>query len=242
MAFIVQRLTLSNRLQLAKEDMIRPLSFGTNWNSLRIAVLIQINHATSWQTATGYPFLALGVCLGNSPIFAGDTTVDAFGWGAGNTGPTWTSGLVTWSATYNSFASPAGGGTAFQKIGSSIVASNPVTGSGYTLQMGGMSSPGGTTYLNRTPIYLDITRGYPATPAMNNYTLLCNAPYSNQGVDLDPGTFYDRLQTSTLTGTQIQYNSTLTVTGNMLWDSVFFSWPRLTPTVEIVELAVVRWG
>lgn len=241
MAYIVQRLTLNKRLQLAKEDVIRPVSFGSNWNSVRIAVLIQINGASNWTTQAGYPFLALGMCRGTNPIFAGDTTVDALGWAPGNTGPTWGASAVAWNATYNSFSWVAGG-TAFQKIGSSFVASNPQTGSGYTLQMGGMSSPGGTTFLNRTPIYLDITRGFPATPVMNSFTFLCSAPYSTQGVDLDPGTFYDRLQTSTLTNTQTQYNAALTVTGDMLWDSVFFSWFRMTPVVEIVELAVVRFA
>ena len=77
----------------------------------------------------------------------------------------------------------------------------------------------------------------------NPYTFTLYTPNSNAtSIDLDPGTFFDRIQTQTLTNRVAIAATTLTVSGNMSHNSVFFTWPRFNPTIDICELAVVRFA
>ena len=238
MAYVVQRLTL-NRLQLAREELIRALPFGSQWNYLRLAALVQVSSAATFTMEVGKPLFAFGVCNGTStPILMGDTTLDAIGAGPG---ATWAGGTAVWQTSGSGYniVNNVSGTTAFQKIGST---STTATGAGGNTYLGGLTQAGSTIAV-RTPLWLDIIKSTPVSFYPNPYSFTFYTPGSTAAsVDVDPGTFFDRLQTQTLTNMTALTAASLTVAGSMSHNSVFFTWPRFSPTIDICELAVVRFA
>lgn len=240
MAFIVNRL-LANRLQLMREDLIRPLPFGNRWSSLRIAMLLQINGASSYFSEVGLPpMLSAGVCRGTTtPIFSGDNTLDAVGyapdysWAAGANPVTYNSSCLLGYYT---------GGKVFQKIGGALTTTG-VSGSGYNCWIGALSQAGnGPTETRRTPIYLDIQRATLTGISPSPYTMSMYSPYTALTcIDTDPGAFYDAVKGAMPPANAILLSTVAhPITGLFNHDCVFVTWPRFTPAIEIVELIAVR--
>lgn len=239
MAFIVQRFN-DYRLQLGREEIIRPMSFGTSWGALRIAMLCTVNggsgaFAPAQQTTiTGLYPLSMGLTQGNVGILT-DNTVDALYGAFGLSGASWTP-----TATGNNFYYQLNGAiNPFQKIGGTITTIAPNSNQGSAVAGDSLQSSGGSLF--RMPINLDIIKTSLTTPT-TNYTMSFYSPTSAQLGDVPEDTWFDRIQTyGQMTNTSQNGSVTFQPSGNLLHDSVFIAWNRLCPVLEISAWAVIRF-
>lgn len=70
MATIVENILGDRALQIAQEEFTRKLSFGNNWNALRIGVLWRINDSVSIASRCRFQ---MGLCNGDTNTFASST-------------------------------------------------------------------------------------------------------------------------------------------------------------------------
>ena len=242
MAFIVQRLT-DNRLELGREELIRPMPWGNQWQAVRIAALVQVNTGSAFNSPYSFPQIALGLSTGNSGILV-DNTVDVIG-GAPSTnfataGWTYTQGA---GPSYYTTA-PTTGMTGFQKLGSAFTTA---TNGSTAASIGALSQAGNNT-VNRVPIVVDIVKNTYTSGLSSPYTITLWTPSTAANlVDCTPALFFTGIQIlSAPTGATAALSSigaaSLAVSGNMQHNSAWLMWNRCQPTLYISEFAVIRFS
>lgn len=247
MSFLVQRLS-DYRFNLGREEFIRPMLWGSNWNSLRIAALVQVNTASTFVNPFSFPQIALGVTTGNSGILV-DTTVDVIGGCPAIASANFTYG--SGSGAYYVGAATVGA-TSFQKIGSTFTT---VTAGATAAYLGALQQAG-NALVGRTPIVVDIVKSTLATGVASPYTVTLWTPSTNANlVDCPPATFFGGTSAAqvgvqsfnapygiTAALTSDGAPATLAVTGNMLHDSAFLMWNRTQPTLDVSAFVVIRFA
>jgi hypothetical protein len=233
MAYIVQNLTLADqRIQLGAEEIVRAMEIGTNWTKIRIGMRLGLLGNATFSGAD----LSVGVCVGNKGKTPIDTT-DAVGVQCGaNANPmslVWTYSLNY--PTYAYFSHNFTGANAFRKVGPAI-----------TNQVGG----GYVTYVvappflnsNRTGYYVDIYKG------VGSLTFASWAPSNATVVMIDVSRYSHLVNMESESAISVggqSYNANSVVLnsvgGNFNWDSVFISWNRSIPVIEINDVTVVRF-
>lgn len=229
MAYIVQNVSLADqRIQLGAEELIRGLDFGTNWGKVRIGMRVAVQANSSF---TGLDF-AVGVCQGNKGYTATDT-VDAVG---ARTGAIANPMSVTWTYNANGYVSHNFVGPfVFRKVGSQIVSST--FGGSYAAYMA--AQPNVNTV--RTGYYVDITKSAGAI------TVSTWRPASAIPAQTDCSRYAHLVNMETENAISVAgqgYNTdglVLSIGGSQAWDSLFVSWSRLMPVIEINDLTVLRY-
>lgn len=226
MAFTVY--DFNSAVQLGTESLIRPFAFGTNWQVIRIGVLCAVN-ATVQPIPSDIGAPRLGLCTGNKSDYDVGVT-DAIWMPFFSTAVSLTIGGVSpavWAYTLGGT-----GTTAIQKVGSSTGNIGSATTSLQALSL----SP----YV-RCLMLLDITKGTVgnATIAMTMWT----GQNVNGGVDRTRGEFLAAMEATTPVNTDSDTLSTanLPLRTAKDWDSMFVSWSRTVPCLNIYQMAVVRF-
>jgi hypothetical protein len=236
MAFIVQTLSL-NRLQLGKEEMLRPLVFGSQWNVVRVAALVQVQSGTSFMHQAGMPPLTLGLATGASGIF-NDSTTDVLG---ATPAVNWTS-IWTWGSSGGNYYATAqyGGMAGFQKIGSTFSA--VVSGSS-VCYLGALNVPGGA-YNQRTIIAADFVKSTPSTGSPTPYSVTFWSPNSPAtSADTSVANFFDRVQQlNAITNCVALGTASVTPVGAMAHDHALIAWPHNTPALDVCAWAAIRFA
>lgn len=236
MAFIVQTLAL-NRLQLGREEMLRPLVFGAQWNIVRIAALVQVQTNAGFLNQAGMPPLTLGLATGASGIY-NDNTADVIGATPGiNWSTNWTWG--TGSGNYYVSAN-YGGMTGFQKIGSAFATA---TSGSSLLFIGALNVPGGA-YNQRTIIAADFIKGTPGTGSAAPYSVIFWSPNTGAlSTDTTVANFFDRVQQlNAITNCVALGTASLTPTGGMAHDHALIAWNRSSPALDVCAWAAIRFA
>lgn len=234
MAYIVQNLSLADqRIQLGAEEIVRAMEIGTNWTKIRIGMrLCFLGNATF----NGGDF-SVGVCQGDKGKTAVDTT-DAVGIQCGSvTNPM--SVIWTYSVnlpTYAYFQHNYFGAHAFRKVGNQLT--NSVAGGGSVAEF--VATPFVNT--NRCGYYVDITKS-PGSLVIANWAAGSASPAM---VDVSRYAHLVNMESENAISISGQaYNSNgivlTSVGGNYAWDSVFVTWNRSMPVIEVNDLTVVRY-
>jgi len=244
MAFVTQRLN-DYKIQVGREEIVRLMPFGSNWQTLRIAMLGAVVGTASFgsgsNTIYGLPQFTIGVCQGAIGC-SSDLTTDALLFNPSNSAST-----ATWtyaSSGANNYFSPSGSGSnVIQKIGGTAT-SLGTTGGAASGILGAVPINFPSAH-HRLPFVLDILKNSLSGPVSPpTYTYNIYMPTNGQLGDISEDTFFDRIQTfGIITGTTaIGGLTTIAPSGNLLHDSVCFFWGRHVPTFEVSVLAVIRFG
>jgi len=238
MAWIFDRYNYNQRLQLGREEFIRPLPMGTNWQSLRIGIRFCMNDASrvGFNTVSSWGFgIYLGVQEGMTTSFLAETVTDWIGGGAvgsvypptGALGGGFTLGTPNyWTANMRPNALRKAG--ASNTFGTESSVSTFITGSGLGGVLGSQFMEG---------LYIDITKGSP------NYSF--NIFYPSTAVqaqtNITSAAFLTNVE-STGTPTQSTASGAKTVaySGNALFDHLSVVYTRFWPHLEIDGIAAVR--
>lgn len=239
MAIVVQRLT-DYRIQMTQEELLRPLAFGSDWNVLRLAVLLQVNGA-SGVTQTTWPLFALGLAAGNYGYLNNNINSNIIG-----AGPTQTFATATWAYASGYITASQSGFTSLARLGNT--SSNvPIAGTAVPFLSSVAATAGSTPA--RAPVFVDFVRSNIITNAISPIQVYMWTPSAVQVVvDVTPAVFFDRVQTlAAPTGltSMLAAGCALPVTAMSAWDTAFFSWPYNAPTASLVEIsafAAVRFA
>lgn len=236
MAYIVQTLS-ANRLQIGHEEMLRPLVFGSQWNAVRIAALVQVDTAASFLNSNSLPPLALGIATGASGIWNDGTTDVIAASPSINFSHNWTWG--TGSGNYYVQCS-SGGMTGFQKIGSAFTTAT----SGSSVCFMGALPNFGTPSNYRTIVAADFIKGTPQTGSATPYSVIFWAPNSAAtAADASLTNFFDRVQQmNAITNCVALGTATLTPSGSMAHDYALLAWNRSSPAFDVCAWAAIRFA
>jgi hypothetical protein len=223
MAFIVDLFSTRTDLaiQIGNEEILRPLSIGTNWQKIRIGVRMGFTGAASNITGS---FITFGVCTGNS------------GWKS--------PGTVEWVGA-------ALGSTVDNSLYTYVIATPPYyTNGGVSMpgltKINGVATvrtgSSTTSYISanvltaRTAMYVDIQKGTPYTVITYNPNSVANAQ-----TDITTSVFTQGMETDgTPTGITGPATGTWTHPGAGLMDTVSVAWNRSVPALNIFDIAVAR--
>lgn len=213
-----------NRIQLSNSHFARAHGVSS-WSKLRIALRFSMNDSGANLTST--PVFAVGLCSGTSNIY-GDASVTHF------------VGLLPISATWTRltsalcYATNASGGdvTPTKKIGSTETHGTAI--GSQTVQI-----PADVTIAMRWMWFVDILKGTP------NYTLSYFAVTSRStATDVSVADFLTQanLGSPSFAGHGNSGTQTIAVdeATNGTLDCVNISWDRVTPEIELSDLAVVK--
>lgn len=223
MAAIVQTLTGDNRLQLGREDFVRPMQIGMSWTRLRIGVMFAVNGVNRFPNGT---FL-IGVCQG-SVGFSDPNCTDFIGL----TPFSYNAGVSDWVYNVGSstYAPGANSPSMIQKIASSVTTTS--TG------ISNSAACWATISDKRTMAAVELTK-------TDGNGILFRLLYPNTvavPVDWSVNTFMQDLETET--GPPNLTTSSLipfTAVGSRLWDNVNIYWSKSAPTLEISTVAAIRF-
>ena len=241
MPYIVQNLTaLDLRLQLGAEELIRPISFGSQWGRIRIGVRLVFLYGNSSPSPqigfTGGTFYG-GVCVGSAG-FSSPNCVDAVGcWYGGTTTPATQPWFYTFAAgAYGLVSTNSNPGVYyFRKTGSAI------TGTGAGGYLYTVAHPYAST--NYCGAYWDITRTSPTSTTLDHWCSCASTAVAM--ANMTRANHISNMESEgTPTASGISYNhqgSTAITTTNAPWDTVFVGWQRSVPVIEIRDLMVLRF-
>ena len=234
MADIVQTIVGDNALRLGNEEFVRPLSFGTNWNFLRIGCRLAFNGTANITTARFH----IGLCVGSTDTFKSDSCVQHVGGAIGPGGPRT---LVYDSVNLAYYATSSYNGSAVQKVGTTIT--------DYTCPNGGYAEYFGATSAGRTSVFWsDFKKIGGNQIIVRNLFVNGAVPYANVP------TFWDMLynmedqEIATDYAKRFSYDSvgpltsTQTVTCTRVdMDTLSIYWNKASPTVELSDVCVLRY-
>ena len=235
MAWIYDRYTYDKRIQLGYEEIVRPLSMGTDWQSLRIGIRFAVNDSARVQITQ--LALLLGVCQGNSGITA-TTTTDWIGGGLfGSLLPSGTTGGTSSTFTAGSPNYFSGGNqvNALWKTGTNVTYG---AFTGVTSFMVGTGIGGAFGAQNMNHFYVDIAKGNPTYSITDYYA----DGVANVQTNITDSIFRQNMEKTATTpaNTASGAAKALTYTGSGLFNSVSVSWWKAWPNIEIDSLWVVR--
>lgn len=235
MAFIVEQLSGEKGVQLGYEEIVRPFSFGTNWQKIRVGVLWAGN-ITAVMGVHIAPFI--GVCTGYEGVYAASTTDALFINYTHGIGSSAGSLLGTPPATYYQ---TTGGTTAIfprQRVGTTTTALSAGTGSIYTQYSANPTN-------HYTAGMFTITKGTVGAAAVG-FDLIYNAGgAASAATNISRSAFLAQMESEvTPLGTlsrQAVTSSNLPLRFDKDWDSMTVGWVRSTPTLVIACMTVVRF-
>jgi hypothetical protein len=236
MAWIFDRYTYNKRLQLAHEEYVRPLSIGTNWQSIRIGIRYCINdsaRATISASYSGGFGLYVGVKQGGGPSIFSDSLVDWIGGGyIGQTFPVFGLDAAFNAGTPNYFSN-LNRLNAMSKIGATTVFTAESIAAFFGVGSGAAGNYG-AQFMNH--FYVEITKGTP------NYTVVIYFPNSaaNAQINTTDANFLSFLETTaapTGTGTATK---NLPYSGAGLFDTLSIASYKSWPHIEIDMIGVSR--
>lgn len=250
MSFLVQRLT-DYRIDLGYEELYRKMPWGSNWQIVRVAALLQTTASDSIvmppPVVFPNPFFSLGLCTGNYGFLtpaAQMAKVDALGLGLGNSAA-WTSNWIIQAVNSNPvLATPGVYFTTIQKLGAAFPNTNSAAGGAYGWYLGAVVSPGAPS-LCRMPVVIDWTKGSfgGGNPASYTFQFWCPSGNATANVaDVTQATFFDRIQPFNSVANTTGISGSMSVSGSMLHDTVCVSWQKAWPLLEISELVVIRYA
>lgn len=232
MAYIVEQFVGDNGVQLGYEDMIRPFSFGTNWQKIRVGILCAINGSVTLPSI----FPSLGICTGNNALLS-NTCTDAlyhrFSYAAAS---------VILSGTPPNTYFALGGGTStnapIQRVGSGSVNTSPAL-TGFYSQISANPT------LIRSGFFFTVTKGTVGAAAVDIQFIFPGGAGVAGATDISRGTFLAQMESeTTILSPWTQYNSTATNLPTRFvkdWNSMFVNWQRVTPTMVVYCMTVVRF-
>lgn len=225
MSFIVETISGDRRIQLANEEIVRPMSMGTSWTKIRIGVRHAVWIVSGNFGATEY---AIGVCQGQNGVTS-PGTVDAVGMvPGGSITPTWN--YTAAGGVIPPVLSPTGSGIqAFTKVGALYTAT---AGGGNTGALVGNPNTSHSAY------YVDILKGSP------QYSITLWSPQNAAAAqtEITRSAFLQSMENEAAPANVSSSNAVpFTYAGNGLLDSVFLYWSRFSPTLEISDITVCRF-
>jgi hypothetical protein len=230
MAFIVEQYVGDRGIQLGVEDVIRPFSFGTNWQKIRVGIRLAANGYDTLPIGSFGP--RLGICTGYGGTYGNATD-------------------CVFSTFWNSVQAGNIGGTAPNRYYTSSTA----TFSNVLSQRVGSTTTTFGTRVNTTPSFsanptalrsywfMDVTKGtvgVAALSAVSTWTMTSTQVLS----DRTRGDFLAAMEaeTSPSSLTENVYSSiTLPTRFVKDWDSMVVGWSRSTPTLCVYDMTVVRF-
>lgn len=235
MAFIVEQLIGTKGVQLGYEELVRPFSFGTNWQKIRVGVLWAGN-VTAVMGDNVAPFI--GICTGYEGRYAASSTDALFinyTHAIGSAG----SLLGTPPATY--YQTTAGSSSIFprQRVGTTTTAlSVGTTGSIYTQYSANPTN-------HYTAGMFTVTKGTVGAAAVG-FDLIYNAGGgTSAATNISRSAFLAQMESEvTPLGTlsrQAVTSTNLPLRFDKDWDSMTVGWVRSTPTLVIACMTVVRF-
>lgn len=228
MAYIVEQFVGDRGIQLGYEEFVRPLSFGTNWQKLRLGVHWAFNGSATLPIGI-QP--RLGFCVGNTGWFG--SPVDAI------SGVPWGGGTPQLTGT-----PPA---TYYQSSATTVLTQQNIAGS-VTNVANSYNYSGASASLYPTTVrsaqFFTLTKGTSGSSAITHQyggTLTAQA-----AVDVSRSSFLAQMENeaAAVSGLTLGTNSATTLASGVytkLWDSIFINWSRAVPTVCIYEICVVRY-
>lgn len=239
MAFIVEQYTGDQGIQIGAEDVIRPFSFGTNWQKIRIGCRLALNGYGSLGDTSLYGAAQaggprLGVCTGSLGALASSTT-DAV-WGS-----YWANFDIVIAGTAPlRYYRPSSGSAlfffkGFQRVGttSTIFGSSSVTTPSFSANPTAL----------RSNYFIDFTKG-----TIGNSTIVMTFWYNtvaNVVSDRTQGDFLAAMENEAAPALMSAYSlSSPTLPTRFVkdWDSMLVGWTRSTPTMCVYDICVVRFA
>jgi hypothetical protein len=230
MASIVENISGDKALQLGGEEFVRPLSCGNDWNKIRIGMRLAINGTSNLPA--GAQRLAVGLCSGNQFTYQSSSCVSWAGisWGI-NGGGAWTyDGVNNWYGLY------AGGSVSYvtAKVGATVT---------------------DTSTGNNSTRYISGTARSAPSIIMTELVRTSASSYTVRGLIADGGDiaqqprFYDlvrSMEDEVVTGgyadTFVNILGTALASGlGSSLDTLSIYWNKLTPTIEINDICILRF-
>lgn len=229
MAFIVEQFIGDRGIQLSVEDVIRPFSFGTNWQKVRVGVLLACNGYASLPIGT---VPKIGVCTGNAADLS-NTCTDAVWMPAVAAG---VQPLLTGSAP-NQYYQAATNNTTYQRVNSTTTAVGNVV---VTTNPSFSANP----TLNRSMFAFDLTKGVVGANTISQGCVYMNG--AQAAADVSRSTFLLAMEneTTSVAGTTLVTSASTQLPTRFTkdWDSMFVGWNHSTPTLCVYEMCVVRFS
>lgn len=229
MAFIVEEFIGDRGIQLGVEELTRPMSFGTDWQKLRLGVHWAFNGSVT--LAAGIQ-PRVGFCIGNNGW--NNNPTDAIGATAWNSFTPTLSGVAP-NLYYNSATTVL---TTQQNIGGTVtnVANNYAF-----LNPSASAAP----TINRSAWFFTLTKGTSGSASINHQ--YSGTLGSQAAADISRSSFLAQMESESvaISGITLNANSATTLQSGVytkLWDSIFINWNRAVPTVCIYEICVTRFA
>lgn len=233
MAFIVEQLAGDRSIQIGYEEVIRPFSFGTNWQKIRVGVLWAANGYALWPDNLR-PYI--GICTGNAGRLT--TATDAlwvpYGHSVASSG--------VYVGTPPAVGYQTSGGTSSinvaQRVGDTINNLGTAVGSTYTQISANPSN-------HMTACMFTVTKGTVGAAAVG-LDLIYHVGGGTAGtVNVSRGTFLAQMENETAAispMTRVEAaSSALPLRFVKDWDSMLVGWLRSTPTITVSCMTVVRF-
>lgn len=227
MAFVTQTFLGDQTLQLGREEFVRPMAFGANWNKIRIGILYTIYQPAG--LLGGNPYV-----ISNQGGFYVGVCQDYDGYSKAST----TDCLVL---------NPYGGIQYYNNAGDYFTSSiNPAQliwkyGSTESVTTGGSNGITGPIYPHVNATYFDLRLSQRSAGAIVYGTIWATTSALEARTDISRTTFLNTLQTensATSLGVNLQLNN---YSGNFSLNSVCLYWRRSIPTLLLSEIAVLRY-
>lgn len=214
------------RFQLGREDWVRPMTIGVNWNKIRIFTTWSMNGVN----AVSNGFYLIGLCQGGIP-YSSPACVDFIGVTA-NT-----------YAVFNNIYVSTPVGSQYYNVGNSPSAFFWKRGDSLVTASTGISDNEGvwqTSSTKKTAVGIEFVKATATTVTIRHIYASAIAPTTDWSttsrVLLDAENEFNPLN---LTMGNI---ISMSVSGsNFLWDSVNLFWSKSSPTIEIGHVVVVRF-
>jgi len=228
MAFIVEQFIGDRGIQLSAEEAVRPFSFGTNWQFIRVGMRMAINGITTFTNANGP---GLGICTGSEGAYSSTTTDAIWRWGLANT--TYTVAGV--SPNIYLHQSTNLGQTAFQRTGGATVNFGSDSGVDQSISL----NPAGL----RSMMFMDFVKGTVGVATLGSIVMWMKTN-ANVTIDATRGEFLAAMEALTPANMSnfAVSSPTLPTRFNKDWDSVLVNWFRTTPSLCVYEMAVTRFS
>lgn len=234
MAYIVEQYVGDKGIQLANEEVIRPFSFGTNWQTLRIGVRCACNALSALSSMD----VRMGLCTGNQASYG--TPTDAVWltlWRVDVSLVVTGTPPITVQTQNSSFNTPA-----WQRVGSTTTS----FGASTLLRSTISNNPSAL----RSVWMVEFIKGTVGSATMTGISSIFKQANAGTGtgnglIDTTRGDFLSWMETPGTPTTTVRLNlstSTLPIRFTKDWDSMFVAWPRSTPTVCIYDMTVVRFA
>lgn len=239
MAWIFDRYVYNQRLQIGREEVIRPMPMGTDWQSIRLGIRFCINDSPRTTFVAGtYGFMwALGVCQGSTTSFLANTVTDWIGGGLIGSSAAPAGSLSAFNAgTPNVYSLGLARPNGLSKIGSTYTFGAETSVGTFAV---GSGQGGAFNTQNMCGLFVNILKGatsYSITPYYIN-------SIANAQTNLTNALFLASMETTGVPTANTAGNvATIPYTGAGLFDCLSFVYTREWPNMEIDGMAVTRFA